>query len=71
MRYQTYDGGGKTDLYARAIALHETEIGVELTPYKYVEVTLAYMNSRHSAMDAKNSIDERRHLIRLQVQLNY
>lgn len=71
VRYQTYNGGRKTDLDARAIVLHETEIGVELTPYKYVEVTLAYMNSRRSAIDAKNSIDERRHLIRLQVQFNY
>jgi hypothetical protein len=71
VRWQTYQGGRKVDLDARYYNMKETELGIEFTPNKYVEITLAYANSHRITQDKKADIGERRNTMRLQVQLNY
>lgn len=70
-RFQVFEGGRKADTDMRLYDMQETEIGFEFAPTKNVEVTLAYMNSHRHTIDSKANIAERRHWMRLQVQLNY
>ncbi|MBK8926957.1 MAG: porin [Crocinitomicaceae bacterium] len=70
-RYQYYEGGKKLEKDARNYLVREIEAGIEWQPYKYFEITAAYVFSNRQYQDLTTDYDEMGSLIRLQVQLNF
>jgi hypothetical protein len=71
-RFQVYDGGKKHETDARNHGVRETEIGVEITPWKYIELTVAYVQSHRKYQDfANQTYDNSGRFLRIQLQMNY
>lgn len=76
VRYQVYEGGKKQELDARYYNVKETEIGAEWSPFKNLELTLAYVISHrqyanHKTNPTDSDYDEKGNFLRVQVQVNY
>ena len=72
VRLQYYEGGKKNELDARSYTVHESEIGVEWLPVKYLEFTAQYTISDRRFEDFKTIGNHQAgNLLRLQAQLNF
>lgn len=71
VRYQVYEGGKKIETDARYHDVKETEIGAEWTPFKNLELTLAYVISHRKYAQFNKDYDEKGNFLRVQVQVNY
>jgi hypothetical protein len=71
-RYQSYDGGKKLELDARAHRVRETEFGVEWVPRSALELTVQYtISDRRTADGLALDNRQRGELLRLQGQISY
>lgn len=72
VRWQSYDGGKKTEQDARSYRVREVEIGTEWSPVRALELTAQYTISDRRYEDA-GTIGNRQkgRLLRLQLQVNY
>ncbi|MFA9290189.1 MAG: porin [Solirubrobacteraceae bacterium] len=79
-RYQYFDGGRKNSGVADYYTLHEIEGGIEFTPWKAFELTVAFTNRNQQVYNLNSlkpitalnpSNDQSGNMIRVQAQLNF
>jgi hypothetical protein len=70
-RWQTYRGGFKAGVNAPRLETDEVELGVELTPIKPLEFTLAYSRMQRREADERRSGQAEGNVIRAQLQWTY
>jgi len=72
VRWQSYDGGKKTEQDARSYRVRELEIGTEWSPVRALELTAQYTISDRRYEDAATIGNRQKgRLLRLQLQVNY
>ncbi len=72
VRWQSYDGGKKTEQDARSYDVKELEIGTEWSPVRALEFTAQYTISDRRYEDAATIGNRQKgRLLRLQLQVNY
>lgn len=71
VRWQTYRGGFKSGLNAPRLETDELEAGVEFTPIKPVEFTLAFSRMQRREADERRSGQAEGNVLRAQLQWSY
>jgi hypothetical protein len=70
-RWQTYRGGFKAGINAPRLETDELEVGVELTPIKQLEFTLAFSRMQRREADERRSGQAEGNVLRAQLQWTY
>jgi hypothetical protein len=71
VRWQTYRGGFKAGVNAPRLETDEVEAGVELTPIKPLEFTLAFSRMQRREADERRSGQAEGNVLRAQLQWSY
>ena len=71
IRLQTYNGGWKVNLNAPRLETDELEVGVEFSPIKPIELTLAYARMKRREADTTRLGRAEGDVFRAQLQFNY
>jgi hypothetical protein len=70
-RWQTYRGGFKAGINAPRLETDEVELGVEFTPIKPIEFTLAFSRMQRREADERRSGQAEGNVLRAQLQWSY
>lgn len=71
-RYQYYEGGKKHETDARSYKVKELEFGVEWSPFKAFELSVAYHISDRTFEDKAKPVNQQKgNLLRIQAQVNF